>query len=520
MSDAYDVIVVGAGPIGLLMGNLLGGLGLRTLVLERHTSPPEEARAVSLDDEALRVLQAAGLTEQCTGEMIVGGVQALYVNGAGEPLFDVFPTSNEFGFPLFSLFHQPSLEATMRRGLERYPHVEIVTGREVDAVKQDATSVQVEGSKVGGGRFEARAAYLVGCDGGRSFVRESQNIGLSGATFRERWLVLDALTDESDQRIVRFFCDLERPAVRVPGPGGRLRWEFMLSPDENEEAMLEPAQIASFLARYPQPARFELRRKAVYTFHARNALRYRAGRVFLAGDAAHLMPPFFGQGVSTGCRDAHNLSWKLARVLRQGSRDALLDSYGEERRPQAEATIRASVMLGRVVMARSPWAGWLRDRFFQGLSRHAGAANFLREVRFKPPSKVSARAAAGVAWQGPLAGRLLPQPEVQTAGAQRPLDEELGTDFCVVGVERDPRSALPGPAVAALQKLGLRFITLAMPDAPLTEGATPLVDVKGRFADQRGQFFAVRPDRFVAAHFRANDALSVAQGLAQTLAAP
>lgn len=511
------VIIVGAGPTGLTLANLLGLYGIETVLLERNASTVHEPRAVSIDDEGLRVLEAVGLVDEAMVDMLVGGIRVTYVNGLGRQIFQVEPRTVEFGFPRISLIIQPRLERCLQAGLERFPHVEQRFQHVVDTLTQDEHGVTVRGHGPAGAPFELRASYLIGCDGGRSLVRNSLGIPLKGRTYSERWLVVDTLEHGPESREVVQICDRERPAVSVPGRYGHRRWEFMLRPGESEEEISQCENVLRLIGCHGDPDNIQLLRKTVYTFHARNAARYQSGRMFLAGDAAHLMPPFAGQGVSSGLRDVHNLGWKLAAVLRGQGSPRLLETYDQERRRSARRMIQLATRLGRLAMTTKPTLAFARDTFFSIVSRSDAAQAYVREARLKPKPRYK----QGFLWRHPSrgagTGQMLAQPMVRTVSGQRErLDHVLGDGFALVGLGRDPRQALSG-CETAWKSLAPRFVQVvsgtALPaEAPLEvvsdeDGLLTSLARKGR------SLLLVRPDRFIAAHFREDQAALVARSL-------
>ncbi|WP_224245113.1 bifunctional 3-(3-hydroxy-phenyl)propionate/3-hydroxycinnamic acid hydroxylase [Hyalangium gracile] len=511
------VAIVGAGPVGLTLANLLGLRGIQTVVLERNAGTVEEARAVSLDDEALRILAATGLLDTLSADMILGA-RATYYDSDGGILFEVEPTQPAFGYPLISLFLQPRLEAGLAEGTRRFEHVQVRFRHSVDRLTPEADGVVLEGYDADHRRFSLKASYVVGCDGGRSTVRSETGIQMVGSTYKERWLVLDAAGYTYGEPRVRFFCDPARPTVSVPIPHGCHRWEFLLQPHETDEEMLAPEKLDALLRRHIDPRSIQILRKVVYTFHARRAGRFRKGRILLAGDAAHLMPPFGGQGMCSGLRDAHNLSWKLDAVLQGRASDKLLDTYEAERSRHVREMTLGSTLLGQIVMARNRAGVSLRDAFFKMLSLSPETRLFVREARFKPPPQIQ----AGLLWRhlerGPWTGVMLPQPRVRTAsGEVLLLDQVLGPDFTLLGLNADPSFALPAQLLARWTRLALRQLSVVRPSSRSQLRANEVVDVDGVFSSATGEkasgFCLLRPDRYVAAHFHADQAPLVSEFL-------
>ncbi|NUT49906.1 MAG: bifunctional 3-(3-hydroxy-phenyl)propionate/3-hydroxycinnamic acid hydroxylase [Saccharothrix sp.] len=482
----FEVVVVGCGPVGALTANLLGVRGVRTLVVERDTAPHRQPRAFSCDDEALRIYQQAGLLDAVAKDMYPPR-RAEYVNGKGRVFATVALDEVDFGLgsgPLH-FFDQPRLETALRAGLDRFPHVTLRTGVELMRLTQDDEAVTVVLRDLDTGEeSEVRARYVLGCDGARSTTRVAAGIALTGTSYAEPWLAVSGDVAPGAVRVPQttFVCDWRRPAFVSPGAFDTYRLEFMLRPDEAPADMTDPGVVARLVAPYVDPDRFTVTRAVVYTFHHLVAERWRDRRVFLLGDAAHQMPPFLGQGLCSGLRDAANLTWKLALALEPGS-DDLLDSYEAERRPHTEAMARTSVRLGRVFLVRNRFAAFARDVVLRAAQTVPRVRRLVRHFEFKPlPALPDGRV-------------MFPQPEVVVGGTRRLLDDVLGPDFAVIGPGVDAGTARDWTGPRA------RFLRVVAAGGPHAED--DLVDVTGTltawFARHRAEVVVLRPDRFVHA---------------------
>ncbi len=346
-----DVLVVGYGPVGATIVNLLGRYGVRVLAVDRDKEIFMAPRAIALDNEALRILQLAGIEDGHFDTVAIPYVRML------SPQLGEFGRINTLGpidgHPKLVTFYQPELEAALRRRAARYGEVHTALGVALTGFVENSEGV-VATLNVGEGRTRAvRARYLVGADGASSLVRQLIGQEFKGQTYAEDWLIVDAFGAERPIDHVEFICDHRRPVPHMTAPGGRERWEFMLRPGETRAEMESDACVSALLAPWGGPAAMTIERKAVYRFHARTAKAFCKGRVFLAGDAAHITPPFVGQGLVAGLRDAANLSWKIAWVLQGRASPRILDSYDEERRPHAKAMIDLAKFMGRLIMPRS-----------------------------------------------------------------------------------------------------------------------------------------------------------------------
>ena len=436
---SVEVIIVGGGPTGLCAANLLGQAGIRTLLLERNSGLSQYPKAIALDDEGLRICQAMGLSK-AIDHCILSNISAHYIS-AGRLLAKVTPTSKRNGFALISTFNQPEFETTLLEGLQRFACVTMHFHHTVEAIEQTSERVIVSVRTPNGCLRRVECTYLLACDGGRSTIRSALSIPMQGSTYEQQWAVIDCVADTDPAPIATFFCNPRRPTVTVPSPHGGRRWEFMILPGETEQTMLSPAKIATLIAETSNSSRPAVQpqiiRQAIYTFQARLAQRLSQGRVFLLGDAAHMMPPFGGQGLNSGLRDAHNLCWKLAFVLRGLSSPQLVETYAEERYRHIAQMIRFSSLLGNIVMSKHAPVAFGRDVLLQTLQTIPALRNYFAEGGIKPQSRYksgfflpnSSRASKA------LTGQLLPQPEVTTEQGQRVLlDDLLGTDFALIAL--------------------------------------------------------------------------------------
>ena len=360
--STVDVVVVGFGPTGATLAGLCARRGLSVVVVERDTELFALPRAVQCDHEALRILQELG----CAGRILEGSILndgiSFLTADRRTLLSATVPPLAPTGWPSSVFFHQPTFEAILRETV-RATGVDVRTGVEVTGLDQDADGVDVhlaDGTSV-------RARYAVGCDGARSATRARMGAGLSDTGFEESWLVVDLLlTDEVPDLPTRCLqvCDPVRPHTLVPMPAPRFRFEFMLLPGESEEDVRRDDVISGFMSSWIDPDLATVERSAVYTFHGLVAAAWRDRRVFLAGDAAHQTPPFLGQGMCAGLRDAANLAWKLSAVLDGRAADALLDTYQVEREPHAAAVIDAAVGFGQLICMLDPDEARARDEAF------------------------------------------------------------------------------------------------------------------------------------------------------------
>jgi 3-(3-hydroxy-phenyl)propionate hydroxylase len=366
MLESYDVAIVGCGPAGATLANLLALRGLSVLVLDREADIYRLPRAIHFDGESMRVFQAVGIADQLAPDLFVApGMR--FVAADGDLLLDWSrPTGlGPQGWHASYRFHQPTLETLLRQRMARQPGVDFRLRHEVFSVEQadDAVTVRLE-DMTSGRLLHTRARYVVGCDGARSTIRRFMGTELEDLQSHERWLVVDVLLQRERPDLGDYsvqFCDPARPATYVRGPGSRRRWELMLLPGEDTAEMSRPEVIWRLLSRWITPAEAVLERPAVYTFHSVVARGWRRGRLLIAGDAAHQTPPFLGQGMCAGIRDASNLGWKLADVVHGESDHALLDTYESERSPHVREFIETAVRLGSVIQTTDPKAARRRN---------------------------------------------------------------------------------------------------------------------------------------------------------------
>jgi 3-(3-hydroxy-phenyl)propionate hydroxylase len=508
-----EVAVVGAGPIGVTIANLLGVYGIQTVLIDRSTEIPDYPRAVGMDDEALRVFQTAGLANELLADMIQNVPLRLF-NAKGRLLADIRPQTREFGWWRRNIFMQQLAEKTLRRGLDRFPHVRMRLGEELTALVQDERGVVLETQDAGGCARRIRSLYCVGADGARSTVRGLLGIQLPGNTHPIKWLVVDVRNAKLDAPYSALHCDPRRPRVCICLPFNFRRWEFMVFPHESEVEMQQADSVRRVLAAYvPDSAQVDIIRTRIYTHHSRIADRFVVGRAALAGDAAHLTPPWIGQGLNMGVRDAGNIAWKLAGIVRGRLSGRALASYDTERRDHAKAMTDLADTFGRILMPTNRVHAALRDAFFATLGGFAGIRDYLLQMRFKPMPRydrglVIARSAALAS--SPV-GRMFIQPDVETSEPRTAkLDDVLGPGFAVVGWRLDPYEALDAEARVLWGRNDATFIRIDRSRSGESRmkrvfSSTPtqcVEDVDNVLGDWFGRYhtevIVLRPDRYVA----------------------
>lgn len=361
----YDVLIVGLGPVGAVLAALCAKLGLRTRVVEKDTAIYRLPRAVQIDYEVMRLLNFVGVADDVLANSCASAGYE-FVNRDREILMSRYPPPGlaATGYPWANMFHQPSLEAALRSRLAECREVEVSLGANVAAIEQDRDGVAAVVEREGGAE-RIEAAYVVACDGARSFVRRALDIDMVDLGFEEPWVVVDVKLPPGMRQLAEVsvqLCDPAQPTTSVLSGPGRHRWEFMLRPGDDYAEATRPEVLKARLADWVDTDAIEIERSAVYEFHGLIARRWRSGRILLIGDAAHQMPPFFGQGLCSGVRDACNLAWKLAAVLRGAVAPAFLDTLQAEREPHVAGITRSAIELGRIVCIADEAEAAARDR--------------------------------------------------------------------------------------------------------------------------------------------------------------
>jgi 3-(3-hydroxy-phenyl)propionate hydroxylase len=592
--EQADVAIIGAGPVGLTLANILGGHGLSVRVIERLDGLIDYPRAIGIDDESLRTLQGVGLGEQVQAH-ITPDHWMRFTTAEGRVFASIEPRTDEFGWSRRNAFIQPQVDRILHEGLARFPDVQVRFGHALAGFVQDDEGVtltlQAGGEAAPGapddrspGEDGAAAAacqhlrvrWMVGCDGGNSLVRRSLGVGFEGRTKPNRWVVIDLRHDPLGTPHIYLHCDPKRPWVSAALPHGIRRFEFMVMPDETEETLAQPGNLARLLAGIvPDPAAVDPIRLRIYTHNARLAERFRIGRVLLAGDAAHIMPVWQGQGYNSGLRDASNLGWKLALVARGLAGEGLLDTYGEERRPHARAMIHLSEVAGDIFSPESATAARARDALTRALDHVPAWKQYVVEMRFKPmpryeqgaivappqPSRQPTPLAGLLERTGdhPLGrllglmadkreslvgrlvhgldvppdtpvGRMFIQPRVLCEdGVARRLDDVIGPRFAVIAWGTDPTHGLSSEARAVWSALGTVFIR-AVPAVQMAHAADagdgvirvgdPANRLKDWFARWPKSVVFLRPDRFVGALCSPQEISATTLAFARALRAP
>ncbi|TCO80527.1 3-hydroxyphenylpropionate hydroxylase [Plasticicumulans lactativorans] len=506
-----DVVILGAGPVGLTIANYLGQCGVDVLVIEKLDQLIDYPRAIGIDDESLRVLQSVGLIDKVLPHTTPNHWMR-FLTPKGRCFASIEPKTDEFGWARRNAFIQPQVDRVLFEGLQRFDNVRVLFSREVTDFSQEPSGVVLHMKKGDAPVETVRSRYLVACDGGNSFVRRTLDVPFDGKTAPNQWIVIDIANDPLGTPNIYMCCDPVRPYVSAALPHGIRRFEFMVMPGETEAELSKPENMRKLLAKVlPNPDRVELIRQRVYTHNARLAGRFRVDNILLAGDAAHIMPVWQGQGYNSGIRDANNLAWKLAMVVKGLADPSLLDTYELERRDHARAMIDLSVTAGHVLAPPKRWMGTVRDGISWLLNYVPPVKRYFLEMRFKPMPQYTrgALVAAEPALKRSPVGRMFIQPKVLTEDGRKVLlDDAIGNRFAVIAWGTDPTWGLSAEQVATWKALGACFIQ-ALPSVQLDagtvapDGVIRIGDADGRlkewFGNHPASVVILRPDRFVAA---------------------
>lgn len=482
-----DVVIIGCGPTGVMLANLLGQFGHRVAVLERAAEVYPVPRATHVDEETMRNFQTTGLMptllEHCTrfGKMDV-------VSQTGKIVFEaeIADPASVHGFPGSYFFHQPNFERILRQGLQRYPNVTLHTGVAAEQVASQADGATVFAKVVATNEpLEFHAAWVIGCDGGQSLTRATLHLQMESLAPKRQWVIVDTLLKRAEDSALlpsnfRYVLDPRRLTIFAHGIGLNRRWEFQL---EEGEAVPTDEEALRWVAEFIDLAKVEVLRIANYAHNALIADRWQQGRVLVAGDAAHMMPPSAGQGLCSGIRDAINLAWKLDGVLCGRADARLLATYEEERKFHLREVLEGTLVIGRLLEAENAVQRWLREVRLQTLNALPPVRKFFRQRSLRRPALRS----GFLCREAALAGHHFPQVKVTVNGQAQELDDVLGYRFALV--------TSAGNATATLRAWAQAH------DIGVWELGQELVEVDGALSrwmqEKKIEFALVRPDHLI-----------------------
>lgn len=498
--DEYeaDVAIVGYGPVGALLALQLAQQGHRVVAVDRWLAPYTLPRAVTYDHEIARILATLGIDSDDDPAIERHPETYYWKNAAGQTLLEVdWGSDNASGWATRYWFYQPELEERLRAMAAEYDEVTLLRGFLVDELTQDDDGATIRGLRAhGDGEVQptrVRAKYVVGCDGANSFVRDSQGMAYEDHGYFFDWLILDMVptVDREWSPTHWQLCDPTRPTTIVPGGPGRRRWEFMALPGEQPSELASPERAWSLLEPWGvTPDNATLERSAVYRFQARWSQDWRAGRALIAGDAAHLMPPFAGEGMCAGVRDAIALGWRLDLVLRGIADDALLDSYGTERTEHVRRYVEFSMELGKIICITDP---------AEAAERDASMIAEMENYDGTPVNTDIGTLGPGLCVEGDAhSGELAHQGVVEAGGRRGRFDDVVGRGWILIGLDENPWDVVTPQQRQALARLDATAVRVGAPGSD-----AEVVDVDGVFAawlgDIKARYVVLRPDFYVAA---------------------
>lgn len=493
-SEEFDVVIAGMGPVGMMAGLMLSRKGHSVFIADKQPQPYTLPRAVAHDGEVARILQSAGLKPDGMPEALEPyDDMYVWVNANDEILLEVDWTGiDQSGWNNEYFYNQPNLEKYIDAKMRENASIEAVRGSSIHFVSQDADRVTVEVvDESSNTRRQVRAKYLIGADGANSEIRKAVGLDWNDLGFFFDWLVVDVIPgpDTNITHLAKQIADPARPTTVVPAGPGRRRWEFMLLEDENPDEVTDPAFIWKLLERFGlNDANSRIERGVVYRFKSGWASEWRAGRVFVAGDAAHTTPPFAGQGLCAGVRDAVNLAWKLDLVLSGKSEPALLETYSSERLLHTSGFIYFAMDLGKIICIRDPEEAAQRDATMKAEL----------ESGRKPEPPPAPRLGEGV-HVGDEGGHLSWQGKVTTSAHPTPtrFDDIFGAGALILA-EGALAEKVSDAQLEQLRGAGIAVTTFG---ANNTAGVESFVDVDGTyakwFADEEIQAAFIRPDFYV-----------------------
>lgn len=442
-ADTYDVAVIGYGPTGATAANILGQLGLKVVVIERDPDVYNRARAISTDEEVMRIWQSVGLADRLQQDMLPDR-PLTFVDAKGVPFIELKITPRGAGHPPQQFLYQPAVDQVLREGVDRFANVELLLEHECLRVHNRDDGVELMLANLRADALKrVHASYVIAADGGSSPTRGQLGVGYTGRTYSERWVVIDTkmLKEWDGHDKLRFHCNPARPTVDCPTPLGHHRWEYPARTGELEPELLCDDAIWKVLNDQGiTDENVKILRAVIYSHHVRVADRWRVGRIFLAGDAAHAMPPWIGQGMSAGVRDAGNLCWKLAAVVKGQAPESLLDSYQAERKPHVTEVTRRACRAGWIITQHNRTVAFVRNHVLRTLTRVPGLDTRVQKYTWIPAARypegfLSWDKHRGAGWQ-------IPQPWVtDTDGAKVRLDDVIGGQWAILHIGDRPSGA-------------------------------------------------------------------------------
>lgn len=505
-----EVVIIGYGPVGAALATYLGKLGVKTLAVDRAPDILQMPRAIALDNEALRVLQQIGLEHDSFEKITIPKVK-MKCPYLGE--FAEINTSGTFDeLPKLVTFYQPDLEKALREKVKTYQHVQVSLNTEFIQYEELNDTLKIKLKDSSGLFHEVSCQYLVAADGASSKIRDMIGQTFSGQSYIEDWLIVDAKQrDGKAIDHIEFICDPQRPTPHMPAPGGRERWEFMLHAGETRAEMEHPEKIKKLLKAWGGDE-INIERQAVYRFHARCCDQFSKGRIFLVGDAAHITPPFVGQGLVAGLRDIANLGWKLSFALKYHPNIRILNSYDIERRPHARQMINLAKFMGHMVMPKNKLSAIAVHGVMKSVCLTPKIGPLFTNLKIKPQNKFKTglfhkQYKKGVFGTG---GQIEQIRLIKHQGESVLSDHIFDDNFVILGFGADPQTYLDQKLLQKWQNVGGKFFAVTTPGIA-TMGNHWLIDQEMKWMTKLTQpwFIIIRPDRIIMSEGDFNNLMKV-----------